>query len=494
MRLQRNWLWIALILFTVSSVGLAFAQEKADDEKYLTGEYWRQQALTEIIPFWLPTIDKKGGGFFTDINRDGSVSPNDLKYPRMISRIVYGFSTAYLLSGDEKYLGYAKHGFDYLQKYGWDQQYGGWYSELNAKNLSTVTTKNLFDETYGNLGPIFYYYTTGDRQALNLVEQTHRLMKQKAWDKEYEGYFEAVNRDWSVITTNKSFNSQIDTATAYLFYYYLNTRDPGLLNDLKDIGKVAVEHMLDLKTGYIREEFTQKWEFIDNYLGHDQIDIGHNLKTAWVLLRLYRLTMDQKYLAYAKKIADKMLETAWDKDNYGWYFSKNVNYPVRTDTEKQKCWWTQEEGNLMLLNLYSLSRDERYLDYYKKSAYFCDTYLVDHKYKEVFAYTTAEGTPKQGLKGDLYKSAYHTMENALMNYLYIQLYVHQKTAELYFNLSATTDGVQHYVNIVENPDVIIKKVEINGKAWQRFDAKAGCVTLPKGKNMKVKVVFGTAEP
>lgn len=487
--MKKVWLLLAFVILITGSIGLANAVEEPNLE-FMAGAYWKKQALEEIIPFWVPTVDRKGGGFFTDINRDGSVNPNSaLKYPRMVSRAVYGFCAAYLLSGDEKYLTLAGHGLTYLQKYGWDQKYGGWYTELR-NNKPTVLTKDLFDETYGNLGPIFYYYVTGDRQALKLVEKTHRLMKEKAWDKKHQGYFAVVKRDWSVSQTLKSFNSQIDTATAYLFYYYLSTKEPNLLNDLKDIGNLVVDRMYDPQTGYIRANFSRTWDYLDSYLGPGQIDIGHNLKTAWVLLRLYRLTGDKRYLTCAEKLASKMLETGWDNQYDGWFFSKHINRPAGTASEKQKCWWTLTEGNFMLLNLYSLTSDPRYLDYFQKNTSFWDRYLIDHQHKEVFDYTEQNGEPPYGLKGNLYKSAYHTMEHALMNYLYLQLYVRKKPAELYFNLATTAEGQRHYVKIIESPDVIIKSVEINGKNWTKFNAKDGYLILPKGKGMKVKVVFG----
>lgn len=82
------------------------------------------------------------------------------------------------------------------------------------------------------------------------------------------------------------------------------------------------------------------------------------------------------------------------------------------------------------------------------------------------------------------------MEHALMNYLYLQLYVHKETVELFFNLSAAVDGTRHYVKIIESPDVIIKRVEISGKDWTNFNAEECCLVLPKGKGMKVKVVLG----
>ncbi len=487
-------LWVLL----VSLVLFECAETKVDYSQYLQGDYWRSQALNDIIPFWVNTLDKKGGGYFTDIGRTGTIGKNPLKYPRMVSRLVYGFSTAYLLSGDEKYLNLAKHGLNYLKKYGWDHKYGGWFMELNAENLPTVPVKVLFDETYGNVGPVFYYYATGNQEALDLVAQTHRLMKEKTWDAEYQGYFDWTEQDWSISNSNieKSFNSQIDTASAYLIYYYLNMKEPALLDDLKKIGNVAVERMYDPDTVCIRENYSKNWKYLGSYLGdQDQIDIGHNLKTAWVLLRIYQLTRDEKYLNCAKKLSAKLLESAWDSRYYGWYFSKNAHQPAKNDNERRKCWWTQTEGNFMLLNMYNITKDRLYLDYFQKNAYFWDQYIVDHKYKEVYPYVSDSGIPdaSANYKANLYKSAYHSMENALMNYLYLQLYVQRQTAELHFLLSASEDGTKHYVKIIEDPAIVIKEVEINGKRWERFNPKEGYLILPKGDKLKVQVVLGVAK-
>ncbi|HEX3048952.1 MAG TPA: AGE family epimerase/isomerase [Bacillota bacterium] len=485
---SRIWLGVVFICLIFSS-GIG-AAKKPEYPQYLAGEYWKNQALNEIIPFWVSTRDEKGGGFFTDIQNDGSVASNPNKYPRMNSRVIYGFCTAYLLGGDERYLELARHGLEYLKNYGWDRQYGGWFTELNVQNQPTAQTKDLFDQTYGNLGPIFYYYLTGDQTALNLVQQSHRLLNEKAWDKAYDGYYAWVNADWSVTNTGKSFNSQIDTATAYLIYYYLATRDSKLLANLEAIGKVAVNHMFDPAAACIRESYTRQWKPTRSYLGdREQIDVGHNLKTAWVLLRTYQLTGDPKYLSCARKIAARMLATAWDAKYFGWYMSKNAKRAAKTDQERAKCWWTQTEGNFMLLNLYNVTGDKQYLDYFTRNAYFWDHYMVDHRDKEVYGYTSQQGKPIKGLKGNLYKSAYHSMENALLNYLYLQLYVNRKPATLYFNLSVATGGSRHYVKIVEDPGVVIQKVELNQQDWKQFDAKAGYVVLPKGENMKLKVTF-----
>jgi RNase P subunit RPR2 len=123
-------------------------------------------------------------------------------------------------------------------------------------------------------------------------------------------------------------------------------------------------------------------------------------------------------------------------------------------------------------------------------AYFWDTFLVDHKNKECFPWVSPNGVDVNSHKGDLYKAMYHSMEHPLMNYLYLSFFVKKEDAQLYFNLSSDYEGERHYVKIIEDKSVILKKVELDGREWKNFDAKECCIFLPKGKNMKVRVTLG----
>lgn len=476
---MKKSVWLLSVLFVL----LAASSACASALSVLDPAYWKNQAINDLIPFWEKTMDKEYGGFFTDVAEDGTIGTASNKYPRMNSRAVFGFCAAYMLSGDAKYLEFAKHGMEYMKNIGYDKDYGGWHTSTDDYGEPDYGDKNLFDETYGNLGPVFYYITTGDEASLELVKKTHELMKNKAWDKELGGYYAWVKKNWDGATSNKSFNSQIDTFTAYLIYYYLATKDPALLQDMKSLADVVVRYMVDPKTGFVGEFFTFDWEWKEAELW-----AGHNLKTGWVLARMYYLTGNKKYLETAKKISAAQLKYTWDDLCGGWFFRFNKEEPSSPDMAKD--WWTQEEGNHLMLYMYHNTHDKNFLDKFERGAMFWDKHFIDRKYGECWQTLAREGMVQNKTKANYYKSAYHTMEQALFTYLYLSLYVNKKEAELYFSLSSDTSGRRHYVNILEDPAVYIKSVELDGKPYTDFSPNEGYVNLPQGKDMKLRVVYG----
>jgi mannose/cellobiose epimerase-like protein (N-acyl-D-glucosamine 2-epimerase family) len=106
-RKPRNYFLIPLILalFCVSCQGT----NDSPENKILDGEYWRLQGLTQIIPFWQKNArDTVNGAFYMALTREGKPLPPWDKYPAMISRQIYGFTAAYLMSGNEIYLSTAR--------------------------------------------------------------------------------------------------------------------------------------------------------------------------------------------------------------------------------------------------------------------------------------------------------------------------------------------------------------------------------------------------
>ena len=77
---------------------------------------YENELLNSVIPFWEKNcVDEQYGGYFTMLDRDGSVYDKN-KYMWMQWRIVYMFATLYMEYHNENWLKIAKDGYDFLYK------------------------------------------------------------------------------------------------------------------------------------------------------------------------------------------------------------------------------------------------------------------------------------------------------------------------------------------------------------------------------------------
>ena len=104
------------------------------DNNVLEGSFWKNQALTDIPPYWTKySLDTVDGVFITNPDSAWNQFGDTEKYPSMISRHIFSYSVAYLFTGDDKYLKIASDAVDFLLEYAWDEEYGGWYEKLDKQ-------------------------------------------------------------------------------------------------------------------------------------------------------------------------------------------------------------------------------------------------------------------------------------------------------------------------------------------------------------------------
>jgi hypothetical protein len=152
---SKKVLFVMLVFLVVGQVvAVENAIDTTREQKFMDGEFWRDQVLTELMPYWYKHVrDEKHGAFYLNLSRDWQPKPPWDKMPAMISRQIFSFSTAYLLSGEEKYLEVARKATDYLL------------------------------QIYNNVGLTQYYFVTGDERALSHVLQSVEIHKTYAHDK-----------------------------------------------------------------------------------------------------------------------------------------------------------------------------------------------------------------------------------------------------------------------------------------------------------------------
>jgi mannose/cellobiose epimerase-like protein (N-acyl-D-glucosamine 2-epimerase family) len=480
-----------MLAFLVAGTAVA-TQEKS----FMDGEFWRDQVLTDLMPYWFEHArDEEHGAFYMNLSREWQPTPSwdDAwdKVPAMISRQVFSFSAAYLLSGEDKYLEVARKGANYLLEHAWDKEYGGWFDVLTQSGDPLVVSKTVDLQLYTNVGLTLYYFTTGDEEALSHVLKSVDIRKTYAHDKEFDGYFYGLNRNLGVRSSTKAKHAHYGYVGSLMPTLILATRDKEVLGFAEHLTDLSIERMMDREEGWIlgyRTVFDRQWNYTPYMVrGTESVSLGANSTAALSFLRLYHLTGKESYLKHGKALGDKLCRYGWDAERGGWYNIVEKAPPCRSVESQVVSWWIQIYGSLLQLQLYHVTQEEQYLERFRKTEMFYDRYFVDHEYGGVFKGVSPDGSLiGDGRKARVWQTSYHEIEHGLLNYLYLNLYVNKCPAVLHFRL----DGPKkHFVSLVEDPSVQIAGVRINGKPWTDFDAQERSVTLPAGKKMKVEVTL-----
>jgi len=112
---------------------------------------YRENLLDDVIPFWLEhSKDKEFGGYFTCLDRKGTVYDTD-KFIWLQCREVWTFAMLYnRVEKKQEWLDFAIHGAEFLRKNGRYPQ-GDWYFSLNQEGTPLTEPYNIFSDCFASM-------------------------------------------------------------------------------------------------------------------------------------------------------------------------------------------------------------------------------------------------------------------------------------------------------------------------------------------------------
>lgn len=459
--------------------------------------FWRRQALETLIPNWYAHArDLEHGAFFMNIDRSWTPEPPWDKVPALVSRHVYGFSAAYLLSGEDKYLDAARAGAEYLLARAWDPEFGGWYDKLTRDGTPLVETKSVALQLYTNVGLTMYAFVSGDRRALDAVLKSVEIQFTRARDAERGGFAQALGRDLSVLDAGKNKHAHYGYLGSLLLNLYLGTRDPAVLAKSRELADLSIARLKDAEGWYhgFRNRYDRDWKLTPSPAeGREVASIGAELTAALAFLRLYHQTGDRKYLDEGRRIGE--LAARWGRvpATGAWLDLVSTAPPHAPLARPTVWWWVQIYGALLELQLYRVTGEPGRLDDFRRSEEFFDRFFLDREKGGVFGSVAPDGAligPGRKASDGEWHTSYHEMEHALLDYLYLSLYVRRRLAVLHFRF----DGpARRFVSFVDDPAVRIAAVKMDGRPWTDFDARDRSVSVPPGGGHAVEVTLGPGE-
>ena len=161
----------------------------------------RKELTEHIIPFWKGLRDEEYGGYYGYLSYELKLNKKAIKGCILNSRILWFFSNAYLLLGDESLLAEARHAYEFMTRFCLDREYGGIFWSLNYDGTVFDSTKHTYNQAFAIYALSSYYDASGDEEALKEAQALQKIIEEKCTDA--IGYLEAFKADFSPESNEK---------------------------------------------------------------------------------------------------------------------------------------------------------------------------------------------------------------------------------------------------------------------------------------------------
>ncbi|RZK43994.1 MAG: N-acyl-D-glucosamine 2-epimerase [Pedobacter sp.] len=366
--------------------------------------------LNEILHWWKNyTVDHALGGFYGEVGCSNIAIANQPKGLVLNSRILWTFSSAFLLKVNIDDLEMAKRAFVYLSSNFYDQKNGGFYWSVSAGGEALDKRKQIYGQAFAIYGLAEFYKATQDEYALRLAKETFLLIEKHSFDPIHLGYTEAFGQEWGTIedlrlsekdlNTEKSMNTHLHIIEAYANLYRL-WKDERLEKAIRDLLFVFEKYVIN---NHLTLFFSKDWTPQSSVVSY-----GHDIEAAWLLQECAESLGDRKLVDTFKRFAISLTDAiavGIDEDG-GMFYEYDAS---RDHWVREKHWWPQAEAMVGFFNAYQITSDKSYLNQALQSWTFIKTSIKDQEKGEWFWGIYPDGSLMQESKAGFWKCPYHNV-------------------------------------------------------------------------------------
>lgn len=372
------------------------------DFKQISSRY-KRELLENCLPFWLEhSQDKEYGGYFSCLNRDGSVYDTD-KFIWLQGREVWMFAMLYNnVEKNQQWLDCAIQGAEFLKKYGHDENWDFYFS-VNREGRPLVQPYNIFSNTFACMAFAQLAKATGNDEYAQIARRIFgRILERRSnpkgqWCKAYPGTRPMKDFALPMIICNMALEIEDILEDKSVLEQTIDT----CLHEVFDV-------FYQPELGCMLENVSSvDGSPVDCFEGRE-INPGHDLEALWFMMNLGVRRGDKALIEKCVEIALRVIERGWDKEFGGiYYFLDAKGVPQQKLEWDQKLWWVHIESAIAMLKGYQLTGNEKCLEWFLKlDAYLWDNFK-DKEYPEWFGYLNRRGEVLLPLKGGKWKGCFH---------------------------------------------------------------------------------------
>ena len=376
------------------------------DFKALAAQY-KSELLDRVVPFWLEkSQDEEFGGYFTCLDRDGSVYDTD-KFIWLQGREVWMFSKLYNeVEQRKEWLDCAIQGAEFLKKHGHDGNLN-WYFALDRQGNPLVEPYNIFSYTFAVIAFGQLAKATGSEEYAKIAKDTFDIVLSKVdnpkgrWSKASPGARQMKTFDLPMILCNVALEIE-------------HLLDPDFLQQTID---TCLHEVLDVfyrpELGLIVEALGKDGELVDSLDGR-KLNPGHAIESCWFIMDLGKRLGRQDLIDKAVEICLSEAKYGWDEQYGGiFYFMDRLGKPRHELEFDQKLWWVHLEALISFIKGYQLTGRKECLEWFERIHKYTWEHFRDEEYPEWFGYLNRRGEVLLPLKGGKWKGCFHVPRGLL---------------------------------------------------------------------------------
>ena len=365
-------------------------------------ERYENELVNSVIPFWQNNcIDKEYGGYFTMLDRDGSIY-DTMKYMWMQWRIVYMFATLYDTTyRKDEWLDIAVKGFDFLTKHGKNKE-NAYYFALNRQGEPAMAPFSIFSDCFAAMGAAALFKATGEERYkveadFAMKMYISRLDNPKGkWEKSLAGRGNRLALGNYMILANLG-NVMADC---------LETDEYDI--DTSNAVDTVMNKFWNPELNVLFENINLDGSFdLDSCEGRF-VNPGHGLESMWFILQYAEKNGRTDLIERACDYIYGLYEFGLDREYGGiYYFMDALGKPHIELQADMKLWWVHNEALIAALYAWRLSGDDKFKNMFEKLDAWTWKHFVDLEYGEWFGYLNRRGEPSHMLKGGKWKTFFH---------------------------------------------------------------------------------------
>ena len=371
------------------------------DFQKLANQY-KTELLDSVLPFWLEhSQDKEFGGYFSCLDRDGSVYDTD-KFIWLQGREVWLFAMLYnKVEKRQEWLDCAIQGGEFLKKYGHDGDYN-WYFSLTREGKPIIDPYNIFSYTFATMAFAQLAIASGNDEYAQIAKKTFdRILEKRSnpkgkWTKAHAGTRPMKDFALPMILCNLALEIE-------------QLIDPKLIDQTIEVCLHEVMEVFYQKDlGLIVENLSATDNSLIDCFEGRTINPGHSLEAMWFIMDLGKRLNRPELIDQAVKIALATIEYGWDKQYGGiFYFMDRLGHPQQQLEWDQKLWWVHIESAIAGLKGYQLTGTREARAWFEKPHDSLWTLFKDAEIPGWLGSLNRRGEVLLPLKGGKWKGCFH---------------------------------------------------------------------------------------